>query len=133
MPENPPFEVPASVRELAERNVEQARTAYTQFLDFARQAQEAMTKSSVAMATGAREVQSRAMRYAGDNVEAGFALASDLAKARDLKEFLEIQQRYAQQQLRTYTEQAQEIGRLLADTAQRAQKSQLSTSKGKSL
>ena len=124
MPENPPFEVPASVRELAERNVEQARTAYTQFLDFARQAQEAMTKSSVAMATGAREVQSRAMRYAGDNVEAGFALASDLAKARDLKEFLEIQQRYAQQQLRTYTEQAQEIGRLLADTAQRAQKSQ---------
>lgn len=124
MPENPPFEVPASVRELAERNVEQARTAYTQFLDFARHAQEAMAKSSVAMATGAREVQSRAMRYAGDNVEAGFTLASDLAKARDLMEFLEIQQRYAQQQLRTYTEQAQEIGRLLADTAQKARKSQ---------
>jgi hypothetical protein len=46
----------------------------------------------------------------------------DLARARDLREFLEIQQRYAQKQAMTYTQQAQELGRLMADAAQMAQR-----------
>ena len=68
------------------------------------------------------EVQSRALRYAQENMDSNFAFASDLAKARDLKDFLEIQQRYAQKQAMTYTQQAQELGRLMADAAQMAQR-----------
>jgi hypothetical protein len=33
MPQNQPFEIPQQLRELAERNVEQARTAYGQLMD----------------------------------------------------------------------------------------------------
>ena len=33
MAQTPPFEIPQQLRELAERNVEQARTAYGQFMD----------------------------------------------------------------------------------------------------
>ena len=121
MSDKPTMEIPAAMREMAERNVEQARTAYTQFMDMARQAQDMVAKSSDAVASSAKEVQARALRYAQENVDASFSFASDLAKARDLKEFLEIQQRYAQKQAMVYTQQAQELGRLLADAAQMAQ------------
>jgi phasin len=122
MADNPRFEIPPTVRELAERNVEQARSAYMQFMDMARQAQEMASKSSDAMATGAREVYTRALRYAEENADTSFAFATDLAKARDFKEFVEIQQRYAQKQVQAYTQQAQELGRLMHDAAQMAQR-----------
>ena len=39
--------------------------------------------------------------------------------ARDLKEYIEIQSRYAQKQMQDYARQAQDLGRLLADAAQK--------------
>jgi phasin len=122
MTDKPAMEIPAAMREMAERNVEQARSAYTQFMDMARQAQDMVAKSSDAMATSGKEVQARALRYAQENMDASFAFASDLARSRDLKEFLEIQQRYAQKQAMTYTQQAHELDRLMADAAQMAQR-----------
>lgn len=116
------FEIPDTVRELAERNVEQARQAYSQFMDMARQAQTVVAKSSEAMAKGAVDVQVQALRYAEENIDATFKFASDLAKARDLREYVEVQTRYAQQQMKSYTEQAQDLGRMLSDVAQKAQK-----------
>jgi phasin len=121
MADMPQFEIPATVRELAERNVEQARSAYNQFLDMARQTQDLVAKSSDAMAQSARELQVKALRYAEQNMDANFAFVSDLARARDLQEYVEIQSRYAQRQMQAYSEQTQELGRLMADAAQRAQ------------
>ncbi len=121
MPDMPPFEIPEPMRELAEKNVEQARQAYDQFLDMARKAQEMMVRSQGAMAASAQEVQGKAMRYAQDNLDANFSFASELARARDLKEAMEIQQRYAQRQMRTYADQAQELSRLMTDAAQKMQ------------
>jgi phasin len=121
MAEMPHFEIPEAVREMAERNVEQARSAYGQFLDMARQAQEMVVKSSDAMAQSTREIQARALRYAQQNMDAHFAFVSDLARARDLKEYVEIQSRHAQRQMQTYSEQAQDLGRMLADAAQKVQ------------
>jgi phasin len=122
MTDKPAMEIPAAVRDMAERNVEQAHAAYTKFMEMARQAQDMVSKSSEAVTSSAREVQARALKYAQENMDASFAFASDLAKARDLKEFLEIQQRHAQKQVMTYTQQAQELGRLMADAAQMAQR-----------
>lgn len=122
MAEMPQFEIPEAMRDMAEQNVEQARTAYTQFLDMARQAQDMVAQSSNVMAQGAREIQAKAMRFAEQNMDANFAFVSDLARARDLKEYVEIQSRYAQRQMQTYSEQAQELGRLMADAAQKVQR-----------
>ena len=121
MYDKPQFEIPESVRELAQTNVEQVRSAYGQFMDMARQAQELVAKSQGAMAASAIEIQSRAMRFAQQNIEANFTFASDIARARDLKEYLEIQSRYTQKQIQTYAQQAQELGRLIAEAAQKAQ------------
>jgi phasin len=120
MADKPTFEIPDTVREMAERNVEQARSAYGQFMTMARQAQDMVAQSSSVMAENAREVQERAFRYAQDNVDASFNFAADLAKARDLKEYLEIQARFAQAQMKSYTEQAQELARLMAEASQKS-------------
>ena len=120
MYETPHFEIPEAVREIAERNVEQARSAYTQFMDMTRQAQDLVVKSQGAMAASARDIQARAMRYAEQNIDDSFRFASDLARARDLKEYVEIQTKYAQQQMQAYASQAQDLGRMMADAAAKA-------------
>lgn len=121
MTDKPAFEFPEAVRELAERNVEQARSAYGQFLEISRQAQELLVRSSGSMLDAGREMQKRVMRFTEENMEAGFAMATELARARDLKDYLEIQTRHAQRQAFLYTQQAQELGRLMAEAAQKAQ------------
>lgn len=125
MSNTPQFEIPAAVREIAERNVEQAKSAYTQLMDMARQAQDMMAKStgmSGMMPSGAVELQMRTMQYAQENINASFELASELARAKDLKNYLEIQTRFAQRQIQTYTQQAQDIGRLMTEFTQKSQR-----------
>jgi phasin len=118
--EKPPtVEIPAAVREMAEKNVEQSRAAYAQFLAMAKQAQDLMGQSQGDTSKSAMEVQTKAVRYAEQNVDASFRFASDLAHARDLQEYAEIQARYAQTQVQTYAQQAQDLGRLVAEVAQK--------------
>lgn len=120
MAQTPSFEIPPQVRELAERNVEQARTAYSQFMD-------AMTKAAGMwtnvlpqsdMAGGFKTVQERAVRFAKQNAEAGFEMASEIAAAKDLQDILAIQARYAQTQMQAYALQAQELARLMSEATQ---------------
>ena len=121
MNEKPQIEIPEQVRQIAERNVEQARTAYNQLMDMARQVQNIVSKSSGAVAESAADIQARSLRFAEQNMEAGFQFASELARARDLKEYLEIQRRHAQRQMQTYASQAQELGRMMSELAQKSQ------------
>lgn len=115
------FEIPAAMRDMAERNVEQTRTAYTQLLEMMRQAQDLVSKSAGAMTQTTLDIQARTMRFTEQNIEASFSLASELARARDLKEYFEIQSKHAQRQMQAYTNQAQELGRLMADAARKMQ------------
>ncbi len=119
MNDKPQMEIPEAVRELAEKNVEQARSAYTQFMDTARQAQQMVQQSQGAVTQTALEIQSKALKFAEQNIDEGFTFASDLARARDLKEYLEIQTRYAQKQMQAYAQQAQDLGRMMAEAAQK--------------
>jgi phasin len=117
----PQMEIPDAVRQAAERNVEQSRTAYTQFMSMAKQAQDMVSKSSGTMTETTMQIQQRAMKFAEQNVDAGFSFASDLAKAKDMKEFMEIQTKHAQKQMQAYTQQAQELGQLMTDAAKKVQ------------
>ena len=73
------------------------------------------------MTAGMKQVQERTMRFTQQNMDASFALASELAKAKDVKEMMDIQSRHAQLQMAAYATQAQELGRLMADAAQNGQ------------
>ncbi|MDX2203256.1 MAG: phasin family protein [Hyphomicrobiaceae bacterium] len=120
MAQTPSFEIPPQVRELAERNVEQARTAYSQFMDAMTKAVGMWTSAipQTDMTSGYKTVQERAVRFAKQNAEAGFEMASEIAAAKDLQDILAIQARYAQTQMQAYALQAQELARLMSEATQ---------------
>jgi hypothetical protein len=122
MAENQPFEIPRELREFAEKNVEQARVAYGQFMDALAQAMAAWSKvPSNVITSGFKAVQERAIHFAKENAETSFTLASELAQAKDLQTVLTLQSRYAQNQMRSYALQAQELGRLMAEAVRNVQ------------
>jgi phasin len=119
----PSFEIPQQLRELAEKNVEHARSAYGQFMDAMVQTMGMWANATPANAVTSsfKVVQDRAVKFAKQNAEACFALASDLASAKDLTDVLSIQSRHAQTQLQAYALQAQELSRLMMEAAQNMQ------------
>jgi phasin len=121
MPEKE-FQIPQELREFAEKNIEQARAAYGQLTEAMTQAVRAWSAPSTVMASGFKVVQERAIQFAKENADAGFALASELAKAKDLQDILRLQSNFAQTQMQSYARQAQELGGLMAE-AMRSSKS----------
>ena len=116
MPENQAFEIPRQLLELAEKNVEQARTTYGQFMDAMTRAMSAGSSAPAnALASGFKAVHERAIQFAKENAEAGFSLARELAKAKDVQEVLRLQSKFAQEQMQAYARQAQDLGRLIAE------------------
>ena len=120
-----PFEMPKEMREMAEKNIAQAQAAFQQFTDAMSHAMGTWSKAIPAnqVTSGFAVVQERAARFAKQNAEAGFALASDIAKAKDIQEVLALQSRYAQTQMQSYAQQTQELGRVMTEAAQGAAKS----------
>ena len=104
-------------RELAERNIEQARTAYGFYLDTVADALRSWS-SSPSLDLRFKNVQALAMQFAKENGESAFALGKGLAAAKDLPQIVTLQNRYAQVQLETYARQAQALGRAMAEAAQ---------------
>ena len=119
-----PFQMPDEIRDLAEKNVEQARAGYNHFMDAMTQAMGMWSKGipENQMASGLKVVQDRAIGFAKQNAEAGLSLASDLAKAKDVSEIMSMQGRFAQTQMQSYALQAQELGRLMTEAIQGMQR-----------
>ena len=121
MANNQPFEIPQQFRDMAEKNVEQASAAYGQFMNAMTQAMSmwwgALPPNE--MTSGFKTVQDRAVRFAKQNADAGFALASSLTNAKDVQDVIALQTQFAQSQMQTYAQQAQELGRLMADAVKK--------------
>ena len=66
-------------------------------------------------------MNAKVLGFAEVNAKAGFEVATKLAQARDVKEVFEIQTQFARNQMETYAQQAQEIARIVASSAQKAQ------------
>ena len=117
---SPNFEIPQQLRELTEKNLEQARVGYSQFIDAMTQAMGMWASAAPAnpMTSGFRVVQDRASKFAKQNAETYFNLASELANAKDLTDVVGIQARHAQTAMQTYALQTQEVGRLMLEASQ---------------
>jgi len=115
MPDKQMFDIPNEMRDLAEKNVEQARVAYGQFMEFMSQAMNAWPSSGAPEAGNFKALQERAVAFAKENAERSFSLASDLAKAKDMQEVVTLQSRYVQTQMQTFGIQAQQLSWLMAD------------------
>jgi len=115
------FEIPETIRVLAEKNVDQAQEAYENFVEATKKAQMFVTQSSEAMSSGTKNVHDQAITYAQSNMEASFELANKLVKAQDLKEAIELQSKFARGQMEAYLEQAQKLTELVQKAAKKAQ------------
>ena len=115
-----PFEMPKDLRELAEKNVQQAQTVVRQFSDAMGQAMSMWTKAIPANQAmfGFQAVQDRAVAIAKQNSEAALRLASDLANVKTPQDILSLQSRFAQTQMLAYAQQSQELGRLIVEAMQ---------------
>ena len=116
MVQNPQFEISPELREFVEKSIEQAQRGFCQLMDAVRQAQDVMGTMlpHSGASTALKDLQDRVMKFTQQNVDANFALVQDLANARDFQHALEIQSRFAQDQIQNYSRQAQDLNRLMA-------------------
>jgi phasin len=103
------FQIPAEVRDLAEKSVEQARKAFEGFAGAARKALD--TSSDIPFGlSGTKEVSAKALSLAEANVNAAFDLAQKLVHAKDPQEVFKLQSEFVQAQIETIQEQTKELG-----------------------
>lgn len=125
-PNFPHFEIPAEFRQFAEQGVEQARKAFTGFLDAANKAVDTFA-APTAFNGGAGDVTRRTLAYAEHNVTAALDLAQKLVKSKDVSEamkhqadYLQSQAASLQNQLKDFTAAVQKAGEEVAQTATKA-------------
>lgn len=109
-PNTPPFEIPSEMRAVAERNVEQARIAFNNYIQAAQEAVSTLEERMKASQVGAKDVSRKAMTYAERNVAAAFEFAQKLVHAKDVQDLVRMQTEFVQAQMQALSEQAKDLG-----------------------
>ena len=100
-------QVPAEMREFAERSVVQARKAFEGFMGAVHKTAESM---ETATGPGAKDISAKAVSFAENNVKAAFDLAEKLVHAKDVQEVFSLQAEYMKAQMEAVQQQAKEMG-----------------------
>jgi len=114
---NAGFEIPAEMRAIAEKSVEQAKQAFETFLSAAQHAVSTAETQAASARSGAKGVSELALRYAEQNVASSFAFAEKLARAMSSEEVMKLHTEYAQAQIATLTDQVKELSKQTAKMA----------------
>jgi phasin len=104
------LEVPAEIREFAEKTVDQARKAFDSFIVAAQKASDQSEAAAEALTTNAKDISAKAIGFAEANVKSAFDLAEKLIHAKDPKEFLAIQSEFLKGQVASVQEQTKVFG-----------------------
>jgi phasin len=105
------FEIPAEMRNFAEKSMEQAKQAFDNFLAAAQQAVSTAGSRVATAHSGAKEASGLAMRFAQRNIDASFDFAQKLARAKEPQEIIALHTEYAREQMDVLAEQAKELSR----------------------
>jgi phasin len=117
----PPFEVPADLRAMTEKSMEQARVAFNTFMNAAQQAVSQFEGQAKAVQAGAKEVSEKAMSYAERNVANTFAFADRLVHAKDIQQVIALQTEFVQAQMKEFAAQAKELGAAASKLAMKSE------------
>jgi phasin len=104
------FEVPAELRAMTEKNIEQARVAFNTFMSAAQQAVSRFEGQTKAVQASATAVSAKAMGYDERNVASIFAFADRLVHAKDVTQVIALQTEFIQAEMKELAEQAKELG-----------------------
>jgi hypothetical protein len=119
-----PFEIPQSLRDLAEQNVKQTHAAYDQLSDFM---SKSMTSWMGAMpaspaAVNFKDVQGRAMELATEHAQSTFTFAGKISSAKTIQEIMALQTQFTQERLQAFVLHTQEFYGLLEETMKKIQR-----------
>ena len=98
----PKLEVPAELRDLAEKTIDQAEKAFGMFFD-------AAAKSMTSMPNPGSEISKQALTFTEQNMKAAFEHARKLVQATDLQEALRIQSEFLRSQFTNAGEHMRQI------------------------
>ena len=98
----PKLEVPAELRDLAEKTIEQAEKAFGMFFD-------AAGKSMASMPGPGTEMSRQALSFTEQNMKAAFEHARKLVHATDLQQAMQIQSEFLRSQFTTAGEHMRQI------------------------
>ncbi len=105
-----PFEVPAEMRDFAEKSVDQAKKAFDGFMGAAQKTMEQVQGSTESARANAEQTTQKAMAYAEQNVAAAFDLAQKMVRAKDPSELLQYQGEFMKAQMASFQKQMSELG-----------------------
>jgi len=111
------FEVPAEMRDFAERSVSQARKAFEGFMGAVHKTSGAMDSAANPALGGVKDVSAKATAIAEKNIGAAFDLAEKLVHAKDFNEVMALQTEYLKAQMASVQEQAREFGEAVSKVA----------------
>jgi phasin len=112
---DPKLEVPAELRDLAEKTIEQAEKAFKLFFD-------AASKSMTSMPGGSTEISKQALTFTEQNMQAAFEHARKLVHATDLQEAMRIQSEFLRSQFTNAGEHMRHITTEVMSTTRDAMK-----------
>ena len=98
----PKLEVPAEVRDLAEKTIDQAEKAFGMFFD-------AAGKSMTSVPGAGTEISRQALSFTEQNMKAAFEHARKLVHATDLQEAMRIQSEFLRSQFTNAGEHMRQI------------------------
>jgi phasin len=110
--QTPGYEIPAEMRDFAEKSVEQARKAIDGFMGAAQKTVDTFEGSADTVQASAKDVTRKTFSYAEQNIAAAFDLAQKMVRARDLQEAMQYQAEYVRSQLEAMQSQMKELGSL---------------------
>jgi phasin len=105
-----PYEIPAEIRDLTAKSVEEARKAFERFAEAARNASVQAEGTAEMLQSSATDVSSKALSFTEANIKAAFDHAQKLIHAKDPQEFLTHQSEYVKAQLAAMEQHAKVLG-----------------------
>ncbi|MXQ14432.1 phasin [Microvirga makkahensis] len=109
---NQNYEIPAEMRDFAEKSVEQARKAIDGFLNAAQKTVDTFEGSANTVQASAKDATRKSFAYAEQNLAAAFDLAQRMVRAKDVQEAMQIQAEFVRNQFEAMQTQMKEFGSL---------------------
>ncbi len=104
------YEVPAEMRDFAEKSVEQARKAIDGFMSAAQKTVDTFEGSANTVQASATDATRKTFTYAEQNIAAAFDLAQRMVRAKDMQEAMQIQAEFVRSQFEAMQTQMKEFG-----------------------
>jgi len=108
--QTPSYEIPAEMRDFAEKSVEQARKAIDGFMSAAQKTADTFEGSANTVQASARDAARKTFTYAEQNLAAAFDLAQRMVRAKDMQEAMQIQAEFVRTQFEAMQSQMKEFG-----------------------